>query len=399
MDKSHYVDLSLWLNNTSLFKNIRTYLCHINSDVLHYTINRSEKTIYMKSCAYKTRSYLSFLNHINNLCKFQKKFKLYYKRRTSYNLMSSKYIYIVSVLLNNSLPKLHIFSNKICASDFAFNEATQFSNRELPYSDDGNYILTQQQNKITISTHYTLRSNIYSDACKSIYMTTSPKIIYEDISFSIDLNDSGILDSDEQNPKESVLKLGLYSDKRTIEPSYEPSYEQSSENIHMELDEEYINTNIDELFNIFSITNDKNDKNDKNEITHVEINTRLLHTSFDTYPRIMRRSFSKINDDINFWDTDDGDDDDDDDDDDGDDNCGDTDDNDDDGGGDTDDNDDNDDDDEDDTADNDDDTDDDNFGDENADVGLSLHDFYDKYKINENGQRSNQENMINKSDL
>ena len=366
MNNSYYVDLSLWFNNTPLFQNIRTYLCHINSNVLHYIINSSRKTIHMKSCAYKTRGYLSFLNHVNNLCKFQKKFRLYYKRHASYNLMSSKYIYIVSLLLDNSLPKIYIFSNKKCAINFAFKEATQFINTKLPYSDDGNYILTHKKNKIIISTHYTLRDNIYKEDSESIYMTTSPKIIYDNIPipFSIDLKDSGSIDFIDNPVEEDEYASNIeeHSNTSPIESSYDPS----SNNIRMELDDEYVNTNIDELFNIISITNNKNDTNP------VDINTHLLHTSFDTYPRIMRHSFSKINDDVNFWDTDNDDDDDDNDK-------------------------------------NDDSTTDEDYcdgsnnndgdDDENADMGLSLHDFYDKYKIKENSQDSNKTKNINKSDL
>ena len=353
MNKSYCVDLSLWCNNKSLFKNIKKYLCHINSDVLHYTVNGSSIYIKMMSCAYKTRCYLSFLNHVNNLSKFQKKFKWYYKRLSSYNLMSSKYIYIISVVLNSSIPKLRIFSKKEYATDFAFKEATQFINSELPYSDDGNYILTHKKNKIMISTHYTLRNNIYKEHSESIYMDTSPKIIYDDISkpFSIDLKDSDSIDYID-NPVEE----DEYSNTPPIESPYDPS----SNNIRMELDDEYINTNIDELFNIISITNNKNDTNS------VDINTHLLHTSFDTYPRIMRHSFSKINDDVNFWDTDNDDDDDNDDSTTDEDYC--------------------------DGSNN-----NDGDDDENADMGLSLHDFYDKYKIKGNSQESNK-NPI-KSDL
>ena len=90
-----YIDLTLWVGNTALFHNIKTYLCDENNGELYYVTDQNGKMFYNHSCSYKSRGYMAFLNHIDNLSKFQKILKLYYKKKREKFNMSQKQIYIV----------------------------------------------------------------------------------------------------------------------------------------------------------------------------------------------------------------------------------------------------------------------------------------------------------------
>ena len=83
-------------NNTTLFHNIRSYLCDENNGELHYFTDIDGQMLYKHSCSYKSRGYVSFLNHIDNISKFQNFLKLYYKKKRE-KLNMFKNIYIISV--------------------------------------------------------------------------------------------------------------------------------------------------------------------------------------------------------------------------------------------------------------------------------------------------------------
>ena len=131
-------------DNTKLFHNIKIYLCDKNKGELHYIIDGLGEKFYKHSCSYKSRNYMLFLNHMNSISKFQKriktqfkkqtqkKFKIYYKEGRPLNMFPEK-IYLVSVILYDSLPKIYMFSNRDDATDFAFNEARDAINSDLSY--------------------------------------------------------------------------------------------------------------------------------------------------------------------------------------------------------------------------------------------------------------------------
>ena len=193
-----YIDLTLWADYTSLFHNIRTYLCNENDGKLYYMTDKNGKMFYNHSCSYKSRGYMSFLNHIDNLSKFQKIFKLYYKKKRDKINMFQKQIYIVSVIASGNLPKIRMFFEKARAVDFAFNEAKDALGNKITYSEDGNYILNLKKNTLTITTHHTPDITTESMDGDSILLDCSSKIKYNKRK-SIDLNDSGILTEEESD--------------------------------------------------------------------------------------------------------------------------------------------------------------------------------------------------------
>jgi hypothetical protein len=140
------INLTLWINNTALFCNIRTYLCDENKGELYYIIDTQGTIYYNHSSSYKSRSYVSFLNHIKNISKFQKKLKSYYKNKYE-SSMFQKQIYLVSVIIDDALPEIKMFFNKDEATNSAFNEAKLLVYSKIPFSDKGNYMLINKKKK------------------------------------------------------------------------------------------------------------------------------------------------------------------------------------------------------------------------------------------------------------
>ena len=383
MKNSKYVNLTLWANNTSLFHNIRTYLCDENYGKFYYKIDNEGETYYTHSCSYKSRGYMSFLNHIDNLIKFQKKFKVYYKQRCLLGNMLPDKLYVVSVIAKDSLPKMYMFNSKDDATDFAFNEAREYIKSDISYSEEGNYILTYKKNKITIAMHHVLSDKLsgINKAC----LDNSSKIVYNKPHI-IDLNDSGILtaeesENEEDSDSDSDSDLELDTDRIKAIGINEESNEQIG-NIYMEINSEYIDKSVDDLFNIFSFEKQDNDNDNDNDNTPTESsnNTPELQiitdqeSSYNMHPRILRHTFSKLNNDVNFWDSDEEEDEN---------------------------NDDENNDDENDDESNDDES---NSKEENGedvenDTELSLHDFYDNYKLCDNQNNQNNQNKFTETAL
>ena len=371
-----YINLTLWIDNTTLFHNIKTYLCHVNSDMLHYIIDGKRHTIYKNLCAYKSRGYMTFLNHIDNLSKFQKIFKLYYKDKRDKINMFQKQIYIVSVIDEGHLPKIRMFFKKSHAVEFAFNEAKDALGNKITYSEDGNYILNLKKSTLTITTHHTTDIITGATAGDSILLECSSKIKYNKHR-SIDLNDSGILTEEESAEIQSAEIQSDNDENDENDENYENDEnndENRQHNVFMDLVNEYSEKSNNVLFNIFSYKITKNETHthvypdsEIKRLTFVQDNIQKIKTdmphlsSFDTIPRLTQESFLKLNNDVNFWESDDNDTDND--------NNDDTD------------------------NDNDNDNDDtDNDNNEEIDAGaaidendndneLSLHDFYENYKI------------------
>ena len=81
------IDLTLWVNNSKLFKNIRQYLCDENCGTLIYKVIEKQKTsivTYNHSCAYKSRNYIKFIDSVDKLSVFQKNLKYIIKRSEKY---------------------------------------------------------------------------------------------------------------------------------------------------------------------------------------------------------------------------------------------------------------------------------------------------------------------------
>ena len=298
MVNKNIINLTLWADNTKLFHNIKIYLCDKNKGELHYIIDGLGEKFYKHSCSYKSRNYMLFLNHMNSISKFQKriktqfkkqtqkKFKIYYKEGRPLNMFPEK-IYLVSVVLYNSLQQIHIFSNRDDATDFAFNEARDAINSDLSYSEDGNYILLYKKNKITIATHHISSNELGSeiDRNKGICLVNSYKIIYNKPHI-IDLNDSGVITAEDSNGDTSSCDDGNCENVSCENGSCENdscengncddcscnSDSKLNGNIYMDIDEIYINKDCNELLEIFSTKEiNDSDTNDIDDMVMIKI--------------------------------------------------------------------------------------------------------------------------------